>query len=84
MLNVELISNKNTSSSYSVFRTFDISLCLKHLAEPAYSEFYTLFARWSNVFSCNKYNVGLTKEEYYIKLIDGIPVNRALLIALLL
>ena len=44
LLNVELISNKKTSSSYSVFCTFDISLCLKHLAEPAYSEFYTLFA----------------------------------------
>ena len=40
-----LTFNKNTSSScYSVFCTIDISLCLKHLAEPAYSEFYTLFS----------------------------------------
>ena len=45
------------------------------MAEPAYSEFYTLFACWSNVFSCNKYNVGLTKEEYYIRLIDETPVE---------
>ena len=46
---VNLISNYDTSSYYTVFCTFDISLCLKHLAEPAYSEFYTLFAVWSNV-----------------------------------
>ena len=71
LLSVNLISNKSTFSSYTVFCTFDISLCFKHLAEPAYSEFYTLSAHWSNVFSCNKYNVGLTKEEYYIRLIDG-------------
>ena len=45
------------------------------MAEPAYSEFYTLFACWSNVFSHNKYNVGLTKEEYYIRLIDRTPVK---------
>ena len=45
------------------------------MAEPAYSGFITLFARWSNVFSCNKYDVGLTKEEYFIRLNDGTPVK---------
>ena len=37
--------------------------------------FFFKFAHWSNVFSCNKYNVGLTKDEYYIMLIDGTPVK---------
>ena len=46
------------------------------MADLAYSEFITLFARWSNVFSCNKYDVGLTKEEYFIRLIDGAPVKQ--------
>ena len=59
--NVEILPNKFISS-YTVFHIFDISLGLKHLADPAYSEFMTLFARWSNVFSYNKYDVGLTKE----------------------
>ena len=45
------------------------------MADPAYSEFITLFAQWSNVFSCNKYDVGLTKEEYFIWLNDGTPVK---------
>ena len=60
--NVDILPNKFISS-YTVFRKFDISLGLKHLADPAYSEFITLFAQWLNVFSCNKYDVGLTKEE---------------------
>ena len=75
LLSINLIFDNNTSSSYSVFCTFDILLCLKYLAEPVYSDFYTLFAHWSNVFSCNKYTVGLSKEEYYIRLIDGTPVK---------
>ena len=74
LLNINYISNKITST-YSVFRTIDISLCLRHLAEPRYSEFYNLLARWSNVFSRNKYNVGITKEEYAIQLINGTPVK---------
>ena len=45
------------------------------MAEPAYSEFIILFAQWTNVFSCNKYDVGLTKEEYFIRLNDGTPVK---------
>ena len=61
LLSVDLTSNKNLLLIL-FFCTFNISLCLNHLAEPAYSEFYTLFAHWSNVFSCNKYDVGLTKE----------------------
>ena len=65
LLNIDYISNKITST-YSVFCTIDILLYLRHLAEPWYSEFYNLLARWSNVFSHNKYNVGITKEEYAI------------------
>ena len=62
LLNVNLISNKNTSTTYTVFRTFDISLCLKHLAKLVYSELYTLFAFWSNVFSGNKYKFSLNQR----------------------
>ena len=51
---------------FTLFCTVDILLCLRHLAEPRYSEFYNLLARWSNVFSRNKYNVGITQEEYAI------------------
>ena len=65
--NVDILPNK-FNSLYTVFRTFDISLGLKHLADPAYSEFITLFARWSNVFSHNKYDVSLTKKEFFIRL----------------
>ena len=65
LLTINYISNKITSIC-SVFCTVDISLCLRHLAEPRYSEFYNLLARWPNVFSGNKYNVGITKEEYAI------------------
>ena len=45
------------------------------MTDPAYSEFMTLFAQWQNVFSCNKYDVGLTKEEYFIRLSDRTPVK---------
>ena len=72
--NVDTLPNKFISS-YTVFRTFDTSLGLKHLADPAYSEFITLFAQWSNVFSYNKYDVSLIKEEYFIRLSDGTPVK---------
>ena len=34
-----------------------------------------MFAQWSNVFSSNKYNVGLIKKEYFIRLSDGTPVK---------
>ena len=40
-----------------------------------FKEFFKLFSRWSIVFSRNKYNVGLTTEEYYIRLADGTPVK---------
>ena len=82
LLNIDYISNKITST-YSVFRTIDILLCLRHLAEPRYSKFYNLLARWSNVFSRNKYDVGITKEEYAIQLIDGTQLRVILLVVLL-
>ena len=40
-----------------------------------YREFVNLFSWWFNVFSQNKYNVGLTTEEHYIRLADGTPVK---------
>ena len=81
--NIDIFPNKFISS-YTVFCTFDISLGLKHLAEMAYSEFITLFAGWSNVFSCNKYNERLTKEEYFFRLNDKTLVKAILLVVLLL
>ena len=44
LLTINYISNKITST-YSVFCTIDILLCLRHLAEPRYKEFYSLLAR---------------------------------------
>ena len=38
LLSIDNVLNKITSI-YSVFCTIDISLCLRHLAEPRYSEF---------------------------------------------
>ena len=67
--------NKNNSNSYFVIRTFDLEIPLKHLAGPMFKEFFKLFSCWLNVFSRNKYDVGLTTEEYYIRLADGTPVK---------
>ena len=80
--NIDIFPNK-IISSYTVFCTYNISLGLKLLAEPAFSEFITLFAWWSNVFSWNNYYVGLTKEEYFIRLNDGTLVKATLLVVLL-
>ena len=60
--NVDIIPS-NVILSISVFRTFGTSLGLRHLAELAYSEFITLFAKQSSVFFCNRYNVSSTNEE---------------------
>ena len=43
--NIDIFLNKSISS-YTIFCTLCISLGLKHLAGPAYSEFITLFAQW--------------------------------------
>ena len=40
-----------------------------------FRELFNVFSWWSNVFSKNKNNVGLTTEEYYIRLADGTPVK---------
>ena len=74
LLSINSITNKITSV-YSVFCTFDILLCLKHLAELTYSEFCNLLARRSSVFSCNMYEVGIKKEENSILLDDGTPIR---------
>ena len=65
LLSINYVLDK-IASIYSFFCTVDIFLCLRHLAEHRYSEFYNLLARWSSVFSRNKCNVGITKEEYAI------------------
>ena len=45
------------------------------MAGPMLNKFFKFAYCWSYVFSRNKHDVGLTTEEYYIRLADGTPVK---------
>ena len=53
-------------NSYFVFQTLDLSLGISHLKGTAFKEMLDLLIKWSPIFLRNKYNVGLTQEEYVI------------------
>ena len=48
---------------------------LNHLKESAFKEFFKLLSEWLFIFLKNKYDVGITREEYVICLNDDTPVK---------
>ena len=61
-------------NSYFVFCLLDFSVGLNHLKESAFKEFFKLLSEWLFIFLKNKYDVGITREEYVICLHDNTPV----------
>ena len=53
-------------NSYFVFQTLDLSLGISHLKGTLFKEMLDILIKWLPIFSRNKYNVGLTQEEYVI------------------
>ena len=62
-------------NSYFVFQTLDLSLGISHLKGTVFKEMLDLLIKWSPIFSRNKYDVGLTQEEYVIRLNNNVPVK---------
>ena len=62
-------------NSYFVFQTLDLSLGISHLKGTVFKEMLDLLIKWLPIFSRNKYDVGLTQEEYVIRLNNNVPVK---------
>ena len=60
--------------SYFVFKTLDLCLGISHLKGYVFKGLMNFLVKWSPIFSQNKYEVGLTQEEYVIWLNNDIPV----------
>ena len=67
--------NKDIVSSYFVISSLDFLVAVSHLVDDKYTKWMKLFADWLNVFSRNKYNVGLTTELYKICMSDMTPIK---------